>query len=67
MVDPGGIQHWDYSQHPGADDGVQCFHSYTVRSIAISISGIMVSFGFSIAPGMLDLGIQSVGWRGTWF
>lgn len=37
------------------------------RGIAISISGIMVSFSFSIAPRMLDLSIQSVGWRGTWF
>lgn len=36
------------------------------RGIAISISGIVVSFSFSIAPRVFDLGIQHLGWRETW-
>ncbi len=40
------------------------FNQY--RGIAISISGIVVSFSFSIAPRVLDLGIESFGWRGVW-
>lgn len=36
------------------------------RGIALSISGIVVGFSFSLAPRVLDLMIQSVGWRWTW-
>jgi MFS transporter, OFA family, oxalate/formate antiporter len=36
------------------------------RGISLSISGIVVGFSFSLAPRVLDLMIQSVGWRWTW-
>lgn len=37
------------------------------RGLALSISGIVVSFSFSIAPRVLDLGIEHLGWRETWW
>ena len=36
------------------------------RGIAIAISGIITSFSFSIAPKVLDLGIETLGWREVW-
>lgn len=36
------------------------------RGMALSISGIVVSFSFSLAPKFLDLMIQTIGWRWTW-
>jgi len=36
------------------------------RGLALSISGIVVSFSFSVAPKVLDLGIHAIGWRSVW-
>ncbi len=36
------------------------------RGLAISISGVVISFSFSIAPRVLDWFIQSFTWKGTW-
>lgn len=37
------------------------------RGLAVGLMGTFMSFGFSAAPRLLDMLVQSFGWRGAWY